>query len=38
MTLRLRLHLAYDKFAIRLEAIRAQVDRLIFGNDYNWLD
>jgi CheY-like chemotaxis protein len=38
MTLRLRLHLAYDNFATRLEAFRAQVDRLIFGNDYNWLD
>jgi DNA-binding NarL/FixJ family response regulator len=38
MTLRLRLHLAYDNLAIRLEAFRAQVDRLIFGNDYNWLD
>src|SRR4051812_28637884 len=38
MTLRLRLHLAYDNLATRLEAFRAQVDRLIFGNDYNWLD
>jgi len=38
MTLRFRLHLAYDNFATRLEAFRAQVDRLIFGNDYNWLD
>jgi DNA-binding NarL/FixJ family response regulator len=38
MTLRLRLHLAYDKLATRVEAFRAQVDRLIFGNDYNWLD
>jgi DNA-binding NarL/FixJ family response regulator len=38
MTLRLRLHLAYDKFAIRLESFRSRVDRLIFGNDYNWLD
>jgi DNA-binding NarL/FixJ family response regulator len=38
MTLRLRLRLAYDTLAIRIEAFRAQVDRLIFGNDYNWLD
>jgi DNA-binding NarL/FixJ family response regulator len=38
MTLRLRVHLAYDNLATRLEAFRAQVDRLIFGNDYNWLD
>jgi DNA-binding NarL/FixJ family response regulator len=38
MTLRLRLHLAYDNLAARLEAFRAQVDRSIFGNDYNWLD
>jgi DNA-binding NarL/FixJ family response regulator len=38
MTLGLRLHLAYDKLATRVEAFRAQVDRLIFGNDYNWLD
>jgi DNA-binding NarL/FixJ family response regulator len=37
-TLRLRLHLAYDNLAARLEAFRAQVDRMIFGNDYNWLD
>jgi hypothetical protein len=38
MTLRLRLHLAHDNLAMRLEAFRAKVDRLIFGNDYNWLD
>jgi DNA-binding response OmpR family regulator len=38
MTLRLRLHLAHDNLAMRLEALRAKVDRLIFGNDYNWLD
>jgi DNA-directed RNA polymerase specialized sigma24 family protein len=38
MTLKLRLHLAYDNLATRLEAFRAQVDRLIFGNDYTWLD
>ena len=37
MTLRLRLHLAYDNFATRLEAFRALVDRAIFGDDYNWL-
>jgi DNA-binding NarL/FixJ family response regulator len=37
MTLSLRLHLAYDNLATRLEALRAQVDRLIFGDDYNWL-
>jgi DNA-binding NarL/FixJ family response regulator len=37
MTLRLRLHLAYDNLATRLEALRAQVDRVIFGDDYNWL-
>jgi DNA-binding NarL/FixJ family response regulator len=37
MTLRLRLHLAYDNLATRLEALRAQVDRMLFGDDYNWL-
>jgi DNA-binding NarL/FixJ family response regulator len=37
MTLRLRLHLACDNLAARLEAFRALVDRAIFGDDYNWL-
>jgi DNA-binding NarL/FixJ family response regulator len=37
MTVRLRLQLAYDNVANRIEAFRALVDRLVFGDDYNWL-